>query len=206
MSNARFRGGRQRAMVGPPVASPLIGAPVGDGKWVIRWRRVGLALCGLLLLVVAGVAPLFLQACMATREAPINDKASGAPLYVGEDGRATTEPVNPVTGQPRERATVPQSTGQTEAMIEGAQSLTGMLPGPFGFIADAVLGVGAIAGGLAYRIQRRRRLEELGLTEELITIADENETTRRKLTENPNPKVREKVAQVRRKRALPSPA
>lgn len=206
MSNAKFRGGRQRTVVETTMASPMFGAPVRDGKWVIRWRRVGLALCGLVLLVVAGVAPLFLQACMSTRDVPINDKATGAPLYEGEDGKATRERVNPATGKERPRATVPVSTGETENMIDGAKSLTGMLPGPFGFIADAVLGVGAIAGGLAYRVQRRRRLEELGLTEEVITIADENETVRRKLTDNPNPKVREKVAQVRRKRAVPSPA
>lgn len=207
MSNARFRGGRQRPVFETTIAAPAMTQPaMPGGKWIIHWRRIGLALCGLLFFAAAAGVPLFLNACMQTREATIQDPKTGEPYYVGDNGKATKERIDPRTGQERARATVPESTGQTENMIDGAKSLTGMLPGPFGFIADAVLGVGAIAGGLAYRIQRRKRLEELGLTEEVIEIADEDESARKKLTNAKNPKVQEKVAQVRRKRAAPSPA
>ncbi|CAG1019272.1 hypothetical protein BURC_04143 [Burkholderiaceae bacterium] len=207
MSNARFRGGRQRPVFEPTVAAPAIAQPaMPAGKWIVHWRRIGLVLCGLLFLAVAAGAPLFLNACMQTREATIQDPKTGEPYYVGEGGKATKERIDPKTGLERARATVPESTGQTENMIDGARSLTGMLPGPFGFIADALLGVGALAGGVAYKIQRRKRLEELGLSEEVIETADDVEEARKKLTNHPDPKVQKRVAEVRTRRNKPKPA
>lgn len=204
MSNARFRGGRLRPVLQPTIAAPSLTAPaMPAGKWIVHWRRIGLVFCGLLFLAAAAGAPLFLNACMQTREATIQDPKTGEPYYVGEGGKATKERVDPKTGQDRPRATVPESTGQTENMIDGARSLTGMLPGPFGFIADALLGVGALAGGVAYRIQRRKRLEELGLSEEVIETADDVEEARKKLTNHPDPKVQRRVAEVRTRRNKP---
>lgn len=213
MSNARFRGGRQprveivgQASFGPPDTAPA--------RWSMNWRKLGVALCGLMLLAAVACVPFFINACAVTREAPIRDKATGADLYLKEvvdaDGTkrevVTTEAMDE-NGKPRKRATVPVSSGQIEQATDTARSLTSMLPPPFGFFAEAAVGVGGFAALAVIRSLRRKRLEELGLNEEAIEIIDQNEEARKLLTNKASPKLDARVREVRSKRRVaPKPA
>lgn len=143
---------------------------------------------------------LFFTGCSyAQKEQPISDK-TGAALYAHPGEKATTEKYD-AAGVERPRATVPVSTGNVENATQAASSLTGMLPGPFGFIAEGVLGAVTLATALALKAARKKRLEEYGLTEDEII---EDPQLRAKVEARASHEVKARIAQKARKKT-PAP-
>jgi len=98
---------------------------------------------------------LSVSACsLFTRDVQAKD-SSGTPLFIGPDGKATSEPTG-VNGQPNEPLMVPESSG----VLEGVQKTAGGLPAPWGTILGAVAGVGTAALG-AYVEAKRRKAERM---------------------------------------------
>lgn len=147
-------------------------------------------------LAMLGILLFFTGCGLVQREAPINDK-QGKPFYVHEvSGKATTEPTD-AAGNARERATVPVSTGNVEQAVDIGKGLAGSLPPPAGLIAE-ILGSGVLAGtAMALRSARRKRLEELGLNEELIELAADDDDVAKKVETQGSSEIRKRVADKR---------
>lgn len=150
---------------------------------------------------------IFFTGCQfAQREHPINDKATGAPLYVHEvTGKATTEATDP-QGNPRERATLPVSANTVEQGVDLARGISGALPPPAGLVAELIGAGGLAAFYAALRHQRRKRLEELGLNEELIELAAEDPEVAKKIDERGSSEARRRLADKRARKRKPQAA
>lgn len=183
----------------PEAPRPLWRALLDYGRPVLvmlaAWALIALAL-------------LFFTGCQfAQREQPINDKASGAPLYVHEvTGKATAEPTD-AQGNPRERATVPVSANTVEQGVDIARGISGALPPPAGLVVELIGASGLAAFYAALRHQRRKRLEEYGLNEELIELAADDADVARKVEEQGSSEAKRRLADKRaRKRRSKAPA
>lgn len=125
---------------------------------------------------------------------------SGEPLYYAPDGSATTEKVDPETGVVREPVMVydDETTGQMANRVVG--TATGLIPPPFDAIAHAAGGLGIMV--LLYFLRRanRKKLEALGVADELITSiesdAEVHDLVRAKLSESHSDSLKARVALV----------
>lgn len=171
------------------------------GFWRQAWENCKPLLVLLALLALLLLGAFFASSCgLVQREQPISDKA-GAPLYANEGEKATTEKYD-AAGNERARATVPVSTGNVEQATQTAGSFTGMLPGPFGFVAEGILGAITLGTALALRAARKKRLEEYGLTEDEIV---EDPQLRAKVEARASHEVKQRIATAAKKRkALPT--
>lgn len=145
-------------------------------------------------LAMLGILLFFTGCGLVQREQPISDKAGNAFYVDNATGKATTAATD-AKGNPNERATVPVSTGNVEKATQTAGSFTGMLPGPFGFVAEGVLGAITLGTALALRAARKKRLEEYGLTEEEIM---EDSNLRAKVEARASHEVKQRLSKKRK--------
>lgn len=181
--------------------------PPAPSLWQRLKRKLPVAAAAAVFWAAVVFVLFFFTGCQfAQREHPINDRATGAPLYVdAATGKATSEPTDE-KGNPRERATLPVGSDTVEQAVDLGKGLAQALPPPAGLIAE-ILGGGLLAGtALALRAARRRRLEELGLTEELIELAAEDPEVAKKIDERGSSEARRRLADKRARKRRPQAA
>lgn len=182
--------------------------PPAPSLWQRLKRKLPVAAAAAVFWAAVVFVLFFFTGCQfAQREHPINDRATGAPLYVdAATGEATSEPTDE-KGNPRERATLPVSANTVEQGVDLARGISGALPPPAGLVVELIGAGGLAAFYAALRHQRRKRLEELGLNEELIELAADDADVAKKVEEQGSSEAKRRLADKRaRKRRAKAPA
>lgn len=117
----------------------------------------------IILLLATLPACALLDSFLPTQQQQATDE-NGQQLYINEDGRTTTDAVDPKSSQQNNPVKITLLDGPTPQATQWMQKL-----GPWGGVAGGIL---AILGGVYARVRNRQRLREAGMQKQAESELD----------------------------------